>query len=153
MRVRLRKVRDDELPAFLQAMRRFYVTDLERHAGLTRAEAEEKATRDHAALLPDGRPLEGHHLLAVEDEDGTLIGRLWYADRPTGAFLYAIDLDEHVRGRGYGREAMQAFEGLARERGAANLLLNVSGGNEVARSLYRSLGFVEESLQMTKPLT
>ena len=153
MRIRLREVRDDELPAFLEALRRFYIVDLERNARLTRVEAEEKATRDHAALLPDDRPLAGHHLLAVEDEHGAVIGRLWFAERPTGAFLYAIDLDEDVRRRGYGREAMQAFEALARERGAAYLSLNVFGGNDIARSLYRSLGYVEESLHMGKRLT
>jgi ribosomal protein S18 acetylase RimI-like enzyme len=48
---------------------------------------------------------------------------------------------------------MQAFEALARERGAAYLSLNVFGGNDIARSLYRSLGYVEESLHMGKRLT
>ena len=152
MSVRLRPVRDDELPAFVDSVFRFYVADLERHAGFTRAEAEEKATTDHATLLPGGKPLDGHHLLVVEDEGGAAIGRVWYADRSPDAFLYAIEIDQHARGRGYGRGAMEAFETLARERGYGAIWLNVFAGNDVARTLYRSLGYGEASLHMSKRL-
>jgi ribosomal protein S18 acetylase RimI-like enzyme len=153
MRVRLRDVREDELAAFRDAMYTFYAADLEQNAGLTRAEAEEKARQDHAASFPEGRPLEGHHLFAIEDEHGAAIGRLWYAERdPADVFLFAIELDASARGQGYGREAMQAFEELARQRGATSIWLNVFGGNEVARSLYRSLGYAESSVHMNKRL-
>ena len=111
MGVRLRELRDDELPDWLEAARRFYVDDLERHAGMTRAEAEDKAKRDHDALFPDGRALEGHHLFAIEDEHGEGIGRLWFAERASGLWLYEIDLEERVRGRGLGRQTMLVLEG------------------------------------------
>jgi GNAT superfamily N-acetyltransferase len=152
MRVSLREVRDDELPAWLEAAREFYVNDLERHAGMTRAEAEEKRDRDHSAVFPEGRPGEGQHLLVIEDEQGDPIGRLFFAERASGMWLYEIELDEVVRGSGLGREAMLVFEARARELGAEKLTLNVFGGNEVARSLYLSLGYVEESVQMGKRL-
>jgi RimJ/RimL family protein N-acetyltransferase len=153
MGVRLREIRDDELPAWLEAARRFYVNDLERHAGLTKTEAEEKAVRDHRALFPDGKPIAGQHLFTIEDEGGGAIGRLWFAARSSGVvWLYEIELDERVRGRGLGREAMLAFEQRARELGAEKVTLNVFGGNEVARSLYRSLGYAEESVHMGKRL-
>jgi len=152
MRVRLRELREDELPEWLEAARHFYVNDLERHAGLTRTEAEEKAGRDHGALLPDGKPIAGQHLFTIEDEHGDAIGRLWFALRPPGVWLYEIELEERVRGRGLGREAMLAFEERARELGAEKVTLNVFGGNKVARSLYRSLGYCEESVHMGKRL-
>ena len=47
---------------------------------------------------------------------------------------------------------MLAFEERARELGAEKVTLNVFGGNDVARSLYRSLGYVEESVHMRKRL-
>lgn len=152
MRVRLRELHDDELPEWLDTARRFYVGDLVRHAGMTSAEAEEKARRDHEALFPDGRPKEGQHLFALEDDRGEAIGRLFFATRPGGVWLYEIELDERFRGRGLGREAMLAFEERARELGAEKVTLNVFGGNDVARSLYRSLGYVEESVHMRKRL-
>jgi RimJ/RimL family protein N-acetyltransferase len=148
----LRELRDDEFPRWLEAARRFYVNDLERHAGMPRADAEEKADRDYGAVFPDGSPGEGQHLFTIEDEQEDPIGRLFFAERPSGVWLYEIELDEVVRGRGLGREAMLAFESLARELGAEKVTLNVFGGNEVARSLYRSLGYVEESVQMGKRL-
>jgi GNAT superfamily N-acetyltransferase len=152
MPVFLRELRDDEFPAWLEAARRFYVSDLERHAELPRQEAEEKADRDYGMLFPDGEPTSGQHLLTIEDSRGGSIGRLFFAERSTGIWLYEIEIEESVRGRGLGREAMLAFEQRARELGAERVTLNVFGGNEVARSLYCSLGYAEESVHMRKRL-
>lgn len=85
MSIRLRELRDDELPEWLDAARRFYVSDLERHAGMTSAEAEEKARRDHEALFPEGKPTEGQHLF--EDEHGEAIGRLFFATQPSAVHM------------------------------------------------------------------
>jgi RimJ/RimL family protein N-acetyltransferase len=150
--VRFRAVRDEELPAWLDAARRFYVDDLVAHGGMTHAAADEKATRDYGALFPGGRPGEGLHVLVVEDDTGVAIGRLLFAERPSGAWLYEIELDPAVRGRGLGRETMRAFEEHVRALGAEKVALNVFAGNEVARSLYRSLGYVEDAIHMSKPL-
>jgi ribosomal protein S18 acetylase RimI-like enzyme len=151
-RVRLRDLREEELADWLAAMHRFYVQDLERNLGLSRAEAEAKSERDHDGLFPDGRPADDVHAFVIENEGGETIGRLLFAERPFGAWLYAVELDERFRGQGLGRAAMLAFEERARERGAAAVKLNVFGGNEAARSLYRSLGYTEEAVQMGKPL-
>lgn len=58
---------------------------------------------------------------------------------------------EH-RGAGYGRAIMLAAEDYARERSIDEVRLNVFGGNSIARSLYRSLGFLESTVQMAKRL-
>jgi ribosomal protein S18 acetylase RimI-like enzyme len=47
---------------------------------------------------------------------------------------------------------MLLAEDEARRRGLTRIELNVFGGNEVARNLYRSLGYVETSAQMAKDL-
>jgi ribosomal protein S18 acetylase RimI-like enzyme len=47
---------------------------------------------------------------------------------------------------------MYAFEDAARKLGAAEVYLNVHGGNDVALSLYRSLGYDEQSVHMRKAL-
>jgi len=41
---------------------------------------------------------------------------------------------------------------LGRERGGARVELTVFGGNEVARTLYRSLGYEESAVWMGKDL-
>ena len=61
-------------------------------------------------------------------------------------------IDEEFRGRGYGREAMLLAEQLARREGALTLGLNVFGHNQVARTLYSSLGYEETAVQMRKAL-
>jgi ribosomal protein S18 acetylase RimI-like enzyme len=47
---------------------------------------------------------------------------------------------------------MLLAEEEARRRGLMRMALNVFGGNDVARNLYRSLGYVETSVQMAKNL-
>ncbi len=59
---------------------------------------------------------------------------------------------EHTRGYA---EGMIAFAGMSREHAERKAALdiaavNVWGGNEVARSLYRSLGYVEVAVEMKK---
>jgi ribosomal protein S18 acetylase RimI-like enzyme len=65
-------------------------------------------------------------------------------------YVYSIEISPKHRGRGFGREAMLLFEDEARSRGISTTSLTVLGGNEVARSLYRSLGYVERAVFMSK---
>lgn len=150
-RLRLAPMSDAEVATFLGDQLEEYAGQIEQHAGWTREEALEKAKRDMAATFPDGRVLPGHHLFTLVDEDGRRAGVLWYRQDERGLWLFQVWIDEDMRGRGLGREAMTLLEGEARRLGAAKIELNVFGGNEVARSLYRSLGYREEAVVMSKP--
>jgi ribosomal protein S18 acetylase RimI-like enzyme len=156
MTVALRPLRDDELPGWIEHHQRWYAQDIAAHGGLGEEAARRKASADMAALFPAGRAKPDSVLLAVE-ADGEVVGSVWFTGRdgPEGpyAFLYAIQIDEPHRGRGVGREAMRLFEQEARARGFATAMLNVFGGNERARGLYRSLGWREAAVHMTKRLT
>jgi ribosomal protein S18 acetylase RimI-like enzyme len=157
MALRLRPIRDDELSDFVLKARDGYAQDIERNAGLSAAEARDKAERDIAALVPDGRVGEGQYLFVVEDDaTGEAVGRVWFAERQRGtrtiAWLYEIAIDQEQRGRGLGRQAMLLLEDEVRRCGLPLIALNVFGGNERARSLYRSLGYVEDSVGMSKEL-
>ena len=48
---------------------------------------------------------------------------------------------------------MLLLEDEARSLGLTRISLNVFGGNEVARSLYRSLGYAEKAVAMSKELS
>ena len=157
MPVRLRPLSDDELPGFIRSAREGYAQQLEEHAYASRSEAQEKAERDVAELLPDGRIPEGHYAYLVEDvSTGETVGRLWFAERARGdetvAWIYEISIDEQARGRGFGREAMELLEDEVRRLGLREIALNVFGGNEPARSLYRSLDYRDVSVWMSKEL-
>ncbi len=58
-------------------------------------------------------------------------------------------VDEALRGRGYGRVAL---EPIALELGYDEIGLHVFGDNDVARNLYRSSGYVEIDVTMHKRL-
>jgi ribosomal protein S18 acetylase RimI-like enzyme len=108
-------------------------------------------------LVREGRPIAGQQLFWVENpETGERIGRVWLGERFRGqpiGFLYEVEIEPAFRGRGLGREAMLLVEEEARRRGFTEIRLNVFGGNEVARSLYRSLGYAEFAIGMRKRLS
>ena len=153
--VRLRAISADEFPEFRRGVEAGYAEDIEHHGGQTHEAAVEKAKADMAAVLPQGLDTPGHAIFIVE-ADGTDVGRLWLAERASGGrqtlFVYDVDIDDAWRGHGYGRAAMRLAEEEARARGIEYLELNVFGGNEAARNLYRSLGYAETSVQMRKTL-
>jgi ribosomal protein S18 acetylase RimI-like enzyme len=144
-----------EYPSFVADSKAGYAHDIEVHGGQTRDAALVKAEADFAAILPLGLETPGHAIFVVE-ADGAAVGRLWLAERQIGGrqslFIYDISIDPERQGRGYGRAAMGLAEEEARRRGMGRIELNVFGGNEVARGLYRSLGYVETSVQMAKTL-
>ena len=80
------------------------------------------------------------------------MGSVFLGVRDRRRWLYDITIDEAARGRGFGRATMLALEGEVKALGFAEIGLNVWGGNEVARSLYRSLGYAEVSVGMRKRL-
>ena len=151
MAVTLRPLRDDEFSGWLAAQRSEYVRGMVEDAGMSRSTAEEKAARDVGSVLPEGLATPDTHLWIVE-ADGVPVGTVFLGVRAGGAWLYDITIDEAARGRGYGRAAMTALEEQVRAFGFESIGLNVWGGNAVARALYRSLGYVEESVEMRKPL-
>jgi ribosomal protein S18 acetylase RimI-like enzyme len=153
--VRLRPLRENEWSTFVDHSKRQYAADMVANAGFPEEFAREKAERDFVRTLPEGLTTEGHHIFVVEDgETGEPIGRVWFARRDVfgeeGAFVYDVQIEERLRGRGLGRAAMLALENEVRSQGLSRIALNVFGGNEVARGLYRSLGYAETAIWMSK---
>lgn len=151
MTVVLRPLRQDEYAAWLGAHADGYAEGLAAFAGLDADEARRKAEADLATVLADGLATNGVAIWAVEVE-GEQIGSVFLGIRDEGAWLYDITIDESRRGKGHGRAAMLALEDEVRRLGHRSLGLNVWGGNEIARGLYRSLGFAETSVHMRKEL-
>ena len=156
VKVMLRPMRSDEFPAFEAESKSGYARDLSENGGVDAGAARTKAECDFARLLPDGVASAGQFLFVIEDELGAAKGTLWFADEERNgrrcAFLYDIRINEDSRGQGIGRLAMQQLEREASARGLHSIELNAFGGNTVARSLYRSLGYTETFVGMSKEL-
>jgi GNAT superfamily N-acetyltransferase len=148
-------MRDDEFAAWLPLMRDRYADEMVSEAGLDRERAEVKATEDVERLFPGGKP-SAEQLVLVIEADGEAVGDLWLAERDDSfqrcLFVFDVRLEEGHRGRGYGKAAMTFAEEEARRRGFDTVALNVFGRNTVARNLYRSLGYEENAVAMSKKL-
>jgi ribosomal protein S18 acetylase RimI-like enzyme len=153
MSIDLRPMRPDEFPAWKAESVAAYAADMRENGGVPRDAADAKANGDFDGLLAQGVETPDQFLHVIED-DGAVVGSLWTAtrDSPTGrvVFVYEVRVAEHARGRGLGRAAMEFTERFAREQGLDRIELNVMGGNEVARGLYRSLGYDEVAVYMGK---
>ena len=152
----LRPLREEEFDAWRERSIARYAADMVGNGGLDEEFSRRKGEEDFARALPQGLGTEGAAVFAVEDEAGTRIGDLWLGEqdflgRPR-AWVYELYVEAEFRGRGHGRAAMELAEQEARRRGHTRIELNVFGGNDAARALYRSLGYTEIAVVMGKDL-
>lgn len=121
------------------------------------AEALDKSREAHQRLLPNGLKTKNQIFFKIEEgKTGCWVGTLWLstdfgAAQPTG-FIYDIIIEEPYRHKGYGKLAMSALEGKARELGLHRLALHVFAHNITARGLYEALGYKVKGLNMIKVL-
>ena len=155
MSVVLRPMRHDEFPAYLENAIESYAADMVENAGFTQEVARSKSIADNDALFADGLDSPDLVVMVVES-DGEPVGSVVFACRERHgrrqAFLYDIEIKPEQRGRGVGRQAMALLEKQAGALGLERIELNVFGGNEVARGLYRSLGYKETFVTMAKDI-
>jgi ribosomal protein S18 acetylase RimI-like enzyme len=117
-----------------------------------------RALESNAGLLPQGLDTPGHLLLTGQRADGEPVGVLWISlthprGTPDCAFVYDIEVNEDLRGAGYGRGLLAAGEAAVRAHGIGHLELNVFGDNVRAIRLYDAAGYRVVSQQMRKRLT
>lgn len=151
----VRPFTDDEFPPFREAQVRAFSAALGAAESRPAAEFVRTAHELFDRLMPDGLATAGMRVLHVLDDDGRDAGVLWvgpHRQRADALYVNDVEIDTEHRGRGLGRAAMLTAEQIARDGGYAAIGLNVFGYNEVARSLYDSLGYQVASTQMTKGL-
>ena len=155
MSVVLRPMRNDEFPAYFEHAIVSYAADMVENAGFSLEAARSKSVADNEALFSNGLDTPGIVVLIVES-DGEPVGNVVFGCRERHgrrqAFLYDIKIKPEHRGRGVGRRAMALLQEEARALGLERIELNVFGGNEVARGLYRSLGYQETFVTMAKDI-
>ena len=81
----------------------------------------------------------------IADDEGDYIGLvtgLWEVEGPGRVMVVSMWVAPRARGRGLGRQLLDAVVGWARERGARQVDLWVTDGNDPARTLYEQAGFV-----------
>jgi ribosomal protein S18 acetylase RimI-like enzyme len=126
---------------------------------LTIAPIEERDVADvitvwrRAGLVRDWNDPTDDIALARRDTNATvLLGRL--DGKPAASVLvghdghrgwvYYVSVDPDCRGRGYGRDIMQAAEDWLRKRGIQKLQLMVRGDNAQVHAFYESIGYYDQ---------
>lgn len=97
--------------------------------------------------------------------EGAVLGMAMVRTAADEAEILAVAVAPDARRRGGARALLQEAAHCARERGAIRLHLEVASDNDVARSVYSRLGFVQtgrraryypggaDALLLSKPLT
>ncbi len=93
--------------------------------------------------------IHGDALLLIAEADGNPVGyALSRQRRPRAAHLHDIYVRPEARRSGVAKELLSAIATEMRGRGVEVLTLGVDLGNTVARTVYRRLGFAEDSLRL-----
>jgi GNAT superfamily N-acetyltransferase len=102
-------------------------------------------------------PSTSASILIAEDSNGQGIGFIHLCEEEDyygGACGHVGDVvvSPAARGQGVGKALLAAGEQWARDRGYRMLTLNVFVGNEQARAVYESIGFLPETIRHVKEL-
>ena len=140
---------------FCERLNREYAREQVEAGTWSADEALEKAAADTARHLPDGLRTANHYLFTLrDDETGEEVGEIWFSVDTSGvqlsAFILEFEIDETMRGKGYGRRALVALDAKAREMGIRKMGLHVFAHNHVAKGLYDKMGFKVTGYQMSK---
>lgn len=115
--------------------------------------ALEKAKEQFKQLLPYGLATNEHFLFSIL-HDHNPIGILWLHIRSMGqqkqAFIFDIKLEEDQRGKGSGKETMNALDEYAKAEGITQVRLHVFAHNERAIALYKNMGYEMTDHHMLK---
>lgn len=118
-------------------------------------EAVDRSTAEYAQLLPDGIQTKQHYLFSiVDDTEHTSVGMIWFqlseSTHGRTAFIFDFRIEDTYQGKGYGRQAIQMLEQVARRMNIKKIKLHVFAHNTRAIQLYETTGFVTTDLHMVK---
>ncbi|MBA3945586.1 MAG: GNAT family N-acetyltransferase [Herpetosiphonaceae bacterium] len=141
--VRLRPMTEAEFEGWRPESLEGYAQERARNLGAPLEEQWVEAERQYAELLKDGVYTNGHWLWMVTLDTGEVVGNLWVriAGDGTSAFIFGIDIDEAQRGKGYGKQTLDALEAELKSLGVTRIGLNVFSDNVVATHLYQKQGY------------
>jgi len=156
--IHLIPMQENELPAYLAKAIPNYAAQNIKAGYWSEKDGLEKSRETFERLLPDGVSTKDQYIYTVQDpETDQAVGIIWLNARtdtpnPIG-FIYDIVIDEAVRRKGFGKQAMLAIEDKARELGLESIALHVFFHNTTAVGLYEKIGYKTRSLNMIKDLS
>ena len=105
-------------------------------------------TRADLNQLMDEPWFDADDFLLLRDGRGALVGYCWLKIEGDSGEFYVVGIDPARQGEGLGRVLTEAGLARLRERGVTRGHLYVEGDNLAAVGLYRSLGFVDDTIDI-----
>jgi ribosomal protein S18 acetylase RimI-like enzyme len=128
---------------------RNYAADHVRNGNWPEEGSLERSRQEFERLLPQGIQTPNQYLWSLLDGEQK-IGFLWVQVRNNRAFIYDFLIDEEYRGKGYGKQAMQAMDERLQFMNVDSVSLHVFGDNVTAQELYKKMGFEVTGMHMNK---
>lgn len=140
--LRGRPMTDAEYGVWRAQAERGYAADIAASGSMLPEEAAAVAAAQTDQLLPNGLSTANHTFLCLcAGEEVVATNWIGHHYVPGVSWVYAVEVHEGHRGKGYGRAAMILGERATLDAGDTHLALNVFGQNNVAISLYNALGY------------
>jgi len=144
-----------DYPAYLENSIREYAEDKVKSGQWKESESLEKSRGEFLHLLPDGVHTKNEFIYSiVNEETNQKIGILWVEikmeESPRRAFGYDFIVYESYRGKGFGKQALQALDKILISMDVESMGLHVFGHNTTAFELYKKMGFEITNINMRK---
>lgn len=152
MTISLEKMNATEFQQYRKFAIRNYADELSKSGDWEQQEVLPMATNEYDSLLPENEKTEDNYLYTIHSNNQE-VGMIWLARRTDDeGFIYDFNIWEDNQGKGYGKQAMKELEIIAKKIGLKSIGLHVFGHNQIARDLYKKIGYVETNIKMKKIL-
>ena len=156
--IRLVPMTEDEYRFYRAELIQGYAEDKVRSGNWSAEESLKRSEQETDQLLPNGIATSDHYLFSIHDNTlAKNVGILWFAVVNWGgkrlAFIYDIQVDATMRGKGYGTQALKLLEEKVKALDLDTIGLHVFGFNHTAQALYEKMGYDITNINMAKKLT
>jgi len=153
--VKLIAMQEADFTAYVERGILEYAEDHVKNGDWLPDEARQLSRKEFQQLLPDGLDTNNQFIFSIVDEaSGEMLGSLWVQvkmDSPRRrAFIYDFIIEARFRGKGYGKQTLQALDEQLRSMDVESVALHVFARNTNAFELYKKMGYETTDLHMRK---
>jgi ribosomal protein S18 acetylase RimI-like enzyme len=149
---KLEPIQQEDFERFLEREIRGYAEGHVRNGNWPSEGAIDRSRKEFENLLPDGIHSQDQFVWSIIDEENGKVGVLWVQVKDQKAFIYDFVIDEAMRGKGYGKQALIAMDELLKAMNVESVGLHVFGDNITAQELYKKMGYQITGIHMKKEL-
>jgi ribosomal protein S18 acetylase RimI-like enzyme len=142
----------EQAEASLLRSKQEYSQALQESYSLSETDSTARTHEQFEQILPEGISTSGHLFFGWK-VDGQVLGTAWLrlpkkTSEGSSVFIYDLWVTPSERGKGLGKEILEALKANLRAKGLSKMGLHVFSKNERAIRLYQKLGFQVKSLNM-----